>query len=76
MRMNYVSNHHSALLDYKRLRTTWDNEIHCGINHAPGAGSISRHVDLQSTVPPLCNNCSYQLVGCIKKHSVRLIIYR
>ena len=27
------------------MGTTWANEVNFGINHAPGAGSISRPVD-------------------------------
>ena len=28
-------------------------------NHAPGAGSIARHVDQQSSMLPLCYGCPY-----------------
>ena len=35
------------------IRTTWDNEIKFSVNHAPGAGSIGRLIDIQSSMLPL-----------------------
>ena len=34
--------------------TTWDNVMNFGRNHAPGAGSITWPVDIQSSKLPLC----------------------
>ena len=34
--------------------TTWANVMNLGMNHAPHAGLIAQHVDLQSGMPPLC----------------------
>ena len=39
------------LQGYTGPGTTWANEINFDMNHAPGAGSIPRPVDQQSTVP-------------------------
>ena len=40
----------SAAQGYTGPGTTWDdNESNCGMDHAPGAGSITKPVDLQST---------------------------
>ena len=33
---------------------TWANEMNFVINHVPGAGSLSRIVDQQSSALPLC----------------------
>ena len=37
--------------------TTWDNEIILDMNHAPGAGLITRLADQQSSMLPLCYRC-------------------
>ena len=38
--------HESALQGYTGPGTTWANEINLGLNHVPGAGSITWPVDL------------------------------
>ena len=38
-------------------RPTWVNEMNIAMNHAPGAGSIARPVDQQSSALPLCYGC-------------------
>ena len=43
--MNGVLGHDYALEGYIGARTTWANEMNFSMNHAPGAGSISRPVD-------------------------------
>ena len=47
--MNDVSGHNSTLLGYTVSGTTWANEMNLVMNHDPGAGSIARPVDPQST---------------------------
>ena len=39
------------------LGTTWTNEMDFGMNHALGAGLITRPVDLQSSTLLLCYGC-------------------
>ena len=43
----------SAPVSYTGLGKTWANEMNF-MNHDPGAGSIGRSVDLQSSSLPLC----------------------
>ena len=40
--------------DYTGPGKTWSNEMNFVMNHAPGAGSITQPVDLQSSALPLC----------------------
>ena len=51
--MNSVQGHNSALEGYTAPETTWANEMNFIMNHAPGAGSIARPVDQQSSALPL-----------------------
>ena len=46
--MNGIQGHNSPLHCYTETETTWANEMYYGVNHAPGAGLITRPVDLQS----------------------------
>ena len=55
-----VSGHDSALRGHIGLRTTWAMEMDFVMNHAPGAGSIVRHVDLQSRAQQLCYDCPFE----------------
>ena len=55
--MNGVSHHDAALLGYIEPGTTWADEMNFVVNHAPGAGSITRRVDQQSSVLPLYLEC-------------------
>ena len=57
--------HISALYGYTGPGTTWDNEMHLSINHAPGTctGSITRPVDLQSCVLPLHLGCAQNKIA-------------
>ena len=48
--MNGVLNHDSALQCYTGPGTTWTNEMNFVMNYVPGAGSIARLVDQQSSV--------------------------
>ena len=48
-----VLGHDSALYRYTGPGTTWANGINIVMNHASGAGSISRPVDQQSSGLPL-----------------------
>ena len=57
MKINGALGRNSALQGYLESGTTWANEMHCGMNHAPGAGSIARPVDLQPSAILLCNGC-------------------
>ena len=43
-----------GLEGYTGPGTTWDDEMNFVMNHAPGAGSIARPVDQQSSALPLC----------------------
>ena len=53
--MNGALSHNAALQDFTRPQgKTWLNKMTFGMNHAPGAGSIARLVDLQSSMFPLC----------------------
>ena len=52
--MNDVLGHVSHLQGYTGSRTTWANEMHYRLKHAPCAGLIARIVDLQSIVLQLC----------------------
>ena len=47
--MNGVSGHDSALEGYTGPVTTWTNEMNFVMNHAPGAWSIGRPIDQQSS---------------------------
>ena len=62
--MTDVFGHDSAQWSCTGPGTTWDNEMHFGMNHAPGAGSITRAVDLQSCALSLCYSCP--LPTCMK----------
>ena len=55
--MNGVLGHNSALEGYTGLGKTWANEMSVGMNHAPGAGSIARPADLQTSALILCHGC-------------------
>ena len=46
--MNGVLCQNSELQGY--TATTWTNDMTVNMNHAPGAGSIARPVDLQSSM--------------------------
>ena len=59
--MNGVLDHNSELLGYTKSETTRGNVMKFDMNHAPGAGSIARTVDLQSTVLPQCYLLRLQL---------------
>ena len=39
------------------MGTAWANDTNCGMDHAPGAGSIAQPVDLQFSTLLLCYNC-------------------
>ena len=52
--MNFGLGRDSALLGYAGPGTTWAIEMNFVMNHAPDAGSITRHVDKQSNTLPLC----------------------
>ena len=49
--MNGVLGHDSALQSYNGPGITWANEMNIDMNHAPGAGLITRPVDQQSNAP-------------------------
>ena len=53
--MNSVLSHNSALQGYTGPGITWTNDTIFFFNHAPGAGSIVRPVDRQSSALPLCH---------------------
>ena len=55
--MNAILGINSALQIYTCLGTIWANEMNFVMNHAPGAGSIARPVDQQSSALPLCYRC-------------------
>ena len=44
--MDDISGHNSAVQGYTGPGTNWANEMKFGMNHALGAGSITRPVDL------------------------------
>ena len=46
--MNGILAHDAAEKGYTGQRTTYANEMNFGTNHAPGAGSITQPVNLQS----------------------------
>ena len=46
--------HGSSLLGCTGSGIVWANEMNLVVNHAPGAGSIARLVNLQSSTQPLC----------------------
>ena len=48
----------STLSGYTGPGTTWADDVYFDMNHAPGAGSIARPVDLQSSTLPLYYGCS------------------
>ena len=50
MKFYAVLGHNSALLGYIKPGITYANEMNFVMNHAPGAGSLARPVDPQSTV--------------------------
>ena len=52
-----VLGHDSALKGYTGPGKTWANEMKFVMNHAPGGGSIARHVGQQSSVLPLNHGC-------------------
>ena len=52
--MNDVLSHDYVLNGYTGPGTTRDNEIHVGVNHAPGEGSIAR--------PKTCSPTRYRWV--------------
>ena len=56
--MNGVSGQNSALLGYTGPRTTWANDFNFGMNHAPGAGSITQPVDQHATTVQQVNTPS------------------
>ena len=47
-----------GLVSSAAMATTWDNEMNFGMNHASGAGLITRLVGLQSSMLPLCYGCT------------------
>ena len=49
-----VLDHDSALKSYTGTGTTWAIEVNFVMNHAPGADSIDRPVDQQSSMLQLC----------------------
>ena len=53
--MNGVLGHDSVLIRLYWAGATWGNEVNFVMNHAPGAGSIARPVDQQSSDLPLQN---------------------
>ena len=55
--MNGVLVHDSALFGYTWPVANRVNGMNCVLNHAPGAGSIARPVDLQSGALSLCYGC-------------------
>ena len=55
--VNGVLGHDSALQGYTGPGTVWVNEMNFGMNHAPGAGLITRIVDLQYSVFLLSYGC-------------------
>ena len=57
-----------------RTGVSWDNEMNFGINHAPGAGSIARLTDLQSSALPLCYGYSQIISWRINTTSTVLTI--
>ena len=61
--MNAVLGHDSALARlYTVSESTWTNEMNLVMNHAPGAGSIARPGDQQSSTLPLYPFLYLQLV--------------
>ena len=54
LRMNGVLGHDSALKGCTGLGTKWANKINSIMNDGPGAGSIIRSVDHQSSTLPMC----------------------
>ena len=56
-----VVDHDSDLWGYSGPGTTWANEMHCPMNHAPGVGSIARPVDGQFMALPLSYGCCYYI---------------
>ena len=69
--MNGVLGHSSAWQGYTGPGTTCANEMNYVMNHAPGAGSLARPVDLQSSVLPLYRRCSQMAVRDRDKVRVR-----
>ena len=57
-----VLGHDFALQGYTGPWTNWANEMNIVMNHAPGAGSIARPVDQQSSALPLCYGCPEKAV--------------
>ena len=57
-----VLGHDSALVKYTGLGTTWGNEMKSAMNHDPGAGSIARPVDQQSSALPLYHGCPLSII--------------
>ena len=55
--MNGVLGLDAALPGYTEPGKTFANEILFGVKHAPGAVSIARHVELQSSSLPPCCGC-------------------
>ena len=54
--MNGALSHNSSLENFTGSGTTMASEINFGVNHAPGAESITWPIDLQSSALPLCHN--------------------
>ena len=52
--MNGALGHELELQDYTGRGPTWANGKMFGMNHAPGVGMITRPVDEQPSVLPLC----------------------
>ena len=55
--MNGVLGHDSALKGYTGPEKTWANEMIFGKNYDPGAGSVARIVDQQSSALTRHNGC-------------------
>ena len=52
----------SALKGYIGQETIWADEMNFGMNHAPDAGSIARHLDLQSSALLLYYDCPHWMM--------------
>ena len=57
--MKGVSGHDYALQGYTGQGTTWANGMNFVMNHAPGAGTITRPIDQQSSMLPLYQGCPH-----------------
>ena len=75
--MNDSTGHDSELYGYTGPGTTWANVMKSYLNHAPGAGSLTLPVDLQSSVLPLCYGYHFIIsmlytvgVCCIRSYNV------